>query len=174
MNRPIKFILFGLIILSLSLAVAIKENPNSSKPADTYEVKKVVDGDTLEVTRYGKTEKVRLIGIDTPETLDPRKPVQCFGKEASDNSKGLLSGKQVKLDFDPVVDEKDKYGRLLAYVWNDNELVNLRLIKDGYAHEYTYRNQQYKYQNDFKQAEKYAKESGSGLWSSKTCNGITK
>ena len=86
----------------------------------------------------------------------------------------MLTGKRVKVDFDPIVGEKDKYGRLLAYIWDGDDLVNLRLIKEGYAHEYTYRSQQYKYQTEFKSAEIVAKESGIGLWSPQTCNGITK
>jgi micrococcal nuclease len=153
--------------------VSIRETQNN-QPKDTYSVKKVIDGDTLEIERYGKAEKVRMIGIDTPETLDPRKPVQCFGKEASDKSKDLLSGGRVRLEFDPIVGEKDKYNRLLAYVWSDNELVNLKLIKEGYANEYTYRSQSYKYQNEFKNAQTVAKESSIGLWSPQTCNGKTK
>lgn len=147
---------------------------NSAAP-DSYIVTKVVDGDTLEIERYGRTETVRLIGVDTPETVDPRKPVQCFGKEASEHSKNLLTAKQVKLEFDPVVGERDKYNRLLAYVWLDqNTLFNQLLIGDGYAHEYTYRSQTYKYQNEFKNAEAHAKQSGRGLWAEATCNGKTK
>lgn len=173
--RRNKIILAGVVLVLLGLLFAFEKTTTAKpKEADTVKVKKVVDGDTIEVLRYGKTEKVRLIGIDTPETLDPRKPVQCFGKEASDNSKKMLTDKQVRLEFDPVVGEKDKYGRLLAYVWNDNSLVNLELLKNGYAHEYTYRNQNYKYQSEFKNAEKTAKNNSIGLWSPQTCNGVTK
>jgi micrococcal nuclease len=175
MKKYNKLILIGGILLLSGLVLAFeKYSTKTTLAANTYEVKKVIDGDTLEILKDGKIEKVRLIGIDTPEILDPRKPVQCFGKEASDNTKALLSGKQIKLEFDPVVGEKDKYGRLLAYVWRDGELVNLSLLKSGYAHEYTYRNQNYKYQSDFKNAEKNAKSSSVGLWSPQTCNGITK
>jgi micrococcal nuclease len=173
MSKPIKFIIIGLLLFFVAALVSIRETQNN-QPKDTYSVKKVIDGDTIEIERYGKAEKVRMIGIDTPETLDPRKPVQCFGKEASDKSKDLLSGGRVRLEFDPIVGEKDKYNRLLAYVWSDNELVNLKLIKEGYANEYTYRSQSYKYQNEFKNAQTVAKESSIGLWSPQTCNGKTK
>ena len=173
MSKPIKLIIIGLLLFFVAALVSIRETQNN-QPKDTYSVKKVIDGDTIEIERYGKSEKVRMIGIDTPETLDPRKPVQCFGKEASDKSKDLLSGGRVRLEFDPIVGEKDKYNRLLAYVWSDNELVNLKLIKEGYANEYTYRSQSYKYQNEFKNAQTVAKESSIGLWSPQTCNGKTK
>lgn len=174
--RKNKIILAGVLLVLLGLLFAFEKSstPTKTSSADNIQVKKVVDGDTLEIYRYGKIEKVRLIGIDTPETLDPRKPVQCFGKEASDKTKNWLTGKQIKLEFDPIVGEKDKYGRLLAYVWKDGELVNLSLLKEGYAHEYTYRNQNYKYQTEFKAAEKSAKSESIGLWSPQTCNGITK
>lgn len=173
MSKPIKLIIIGLLLFFVAALVSIRETQNN-QPKDTYSVKKVIDGDTIEIERYGKAEKVRMIGIDTPETLDPRKPVQCFGKEASDKSKDLLSGGRVRLEFDPIVGEKDKYNRLLAYVWSNNELVNLKLIKEGYANEYTYRSQSYKYQNEFKNAQTVAKESSIGLWSPQTCNGKTK
>lgn len=173
MSKPINLIIIGLLLFFVAALVSIRETQNN-QPKDTYSVKKVIDGDTIEIERYGKAEKVRMIGIDTPETLDPRKPVQCFGKEASDKSKDLLSGGRVRLEFDPIVGEKDKYNRLLAYVWSDNELVNLKLIKEGYANEYTYRSQSYKYQNEFKNAQTVAKESSIGLWSPQTCNGKTK
>ncbi len=174
MSRSIKIIMLGLAFIFAGLAFVTVEKPKNKTESNTYQVAKVIDGDTLEVNRYGKLEKVRLIGIDTPETLDPRKPVQCFGKEASNKSKDLLTGKNVKLEFDPVVGEKDKYGRTLAYVWQDGTLINLKLLKEGYAHEYTYRNQSYKYQGEFKSAQADAKNSQVGLWSSQTCNGVTR
>ena len=175
MRKHNKLIALGMVLLLFGLVLAferVKTEP--AKASDTFKVQKVVDGDTLEIQRFGKIEKVRLIGIDTPETLDPRKPVQCYGKEASDKSKSLLDGKDIKLEFDPIVGEKDKYGRLLAYVWLNGSLVNLDLLKGGYAHEYTYRNQKYKYQLEFKDAENSAKFGLVGLWSKQTCSGITK
>lgn len=83
------------------------------QPADLdgpYTVTRVVDGDTIWVDRRGMNEKIRLIGVDTPELYDPRKPVQCFGQEASDYTKALL-GQQVYLEPDPSQDSVDKYGR---------------------------------------------------------------
>ena len=176
MKHNKKLIIFGagLVVLGWSLAFG-RPNKGIVAAQDEYEVKNVIDGDTLEIVRFGKNEKVRFIGIDTPETLDTRKPVQCFGGQASQKSKDRLSGKVVRIEFDPVVGERDKYNRLLAYVWvNGTELYNLELLEQGFAHEYTYRSQSYKYQSAFKQAEMSAKSSGLGLWSSDTCSGITK
>lgn len=133
----------------------------------------VVDGDTIKVLLNGKVETIRLIGIDTPEVVDPRKPVQCFGREASNKAKEILNNQTVYLESDPTQGERDKYQRLLRYVWlDDNTNFNKLMISEGYAHEYTYA-VPYKYQGEFKQAEKEAEESNRGLWSPNTCNGHT-
>jgi len=133
-------------------------------------VKRVIDGDTVELENG---EKVRYIGIDTPETLDPRKPIQCFGKEAAAKNKELVEGKRVRLEKD--VTERDKYQRLLRYVYVTGEtgppvgearneiFVNLELAKQGFAHSYTYP-PDVKYQSLFVLAEKEARENGRGLW----------
>lgn len=84
---------------------------------ELHEVISVTDGDTLKINLNGNIETLRLIGIDTPETVDPRKPVQCFGQESSDKAKQLLSGKKVSLEADPTQGERDQYGRLLRYVF---------------------------------------------------------
>lgn len=126
-----------------------------------YDVIQVVDGDTIKVSELGT---LRLIGIDTPETVDPRKPVQCFGKEASNKAKELLSGKKVKLEFDESQGRIDKYGRTLTYVFvEDGTFFNLEMIKQGYAHEYTY-STPYKYQSEFKRAQTEAQIAKIGLW----------
>ena len=136
-----------------------------------YRVVKVVDGDTLDVEIDGKIERLRLIGIDTPETVDPRKSVQCFGREASNKAKELLSGQFVNLESDETQGERDKYKRLLRYVFlPDGTNFNLYMIAEGYAHEYTY-DEPYKYQSEFKQAEIDARESSKGLWAPSTCSG---
>src|SRR3989344_8068933 len=85
-------------------------------PQNTYAVSKVIDGDTISIMKDGKAVTLRLIGLDTPETVDPRKPVQCFGKAASDKAKELLAGTNVRLEFDASQGLLDKYGRTLAYV----------------------------------------------------------
>jgi endonuclease YncB( thermonuclease family) len=134
-----------------------------------YQVTKVVDGDTIAVNLEGKSETIRLIGINTPETVDPRKPVECFGIEASNKAKELLSGQQVSLESDASQDDRDKYGRLLRYIKTQNGLFyNLEIIKQGYAYEYTY-NVPYKYRNEFKAAENYARTNKLGLWADGAC-----
>jgi micrococcal nuclease len=140
-------------------------------PQDVYyPVLKVVDGDTIDIGVNGKTERLRLIGINTPEIVDPRKPVECFGREASDNAKKLLDGAEVKIAADPTQDDKDIYGRLLRYVWRaDGLFYNLEAVKDGFAYEYTYR-LPYIYQKDFKAAQKYAQDNQLGLWADGACN----
>jgi len=86
-----------------------------------------VDGDTIVVKISGREETVRFIGADTPETHDPRKPVQCFGQAAAEHTKSLLGGKSVRLAADPQDSNRDKYGRLLRYVYlPDGTLVNAR------------------------------------------------
>ncbi len=144
-------------------------------PAGLQEVRvvEVIDGDTVDVQINGTVERLRLIGIDTPETKDPRKPVQCFGKEASAQAAKVLSGQTVLLEEDPSQDTRDTYGRLLRYVWlPDGKLYNLEMIIGGFAHEYTYETP-YKYQAAFKKEEAAARERGWGFWAATSCNGNT-
>jgi micrococcal nuclease len=130
---------------------------------------KVVDGDTLVIDMNGVGTTLRLIGLDTPETIDPRKPVQCFGKAASDKAKELLTGKRVSIEKDMSQGEVDKYGRLLAYIYlPDGRLFNRYMIAEGYGHEYTYR-LPYKYQKEFKAAEARARSEKKGLWADSAC-----
>lgn len=138
-----------------------------------FAVTKVVDGDTIWVDRQGTREKIRLIGVDTPETVDRRKGVQCFGIAASDHTKQVLTGQSVFLESDPSQSSTDRYGRELAYVWlQDGSLVNLGLIAQGFAHEYTY-DVPYRYRDQFQAAEADARTHQRGLWSPTTCAGVT-
>lgn len=139
-----------------------------------YTLVRVVDGDTIVVKNSnGEEEKVRLIGINSPESVDLRRPVECFGKEASQYAKELLPvGIGLKLESDHTQDDLDKYKRLLRYVWTDTGLFfNKKMISDGYAYEYTYR-LPYKYQKEFKAAQSIAQSSGTGLWATSTCDGL--
>lgn len=144
--------------------------PNTTAP-HCYLVDRVVDGDTFKVWQNGKSVTVRLIGIDTPESVDPRQEVQCFGKEASEYTKKLLEYKQVCLVADPKIGEFDKYQRLLVYAYrqSDQLFINEHLVSQGYAHEYTY-GPIYKHQNDFREAESKAKEQKLGLWAEGVCD----
>jgi len=147
--------------------------PKVENKNDLYPVIKIVDGDTIDVKINGVDERLRLIGINTPETVDPRKPVECFGKEASNKAKELLTGKNVKIEYDNSQGTRDKYNRLLAYVYREDGLFyNKYMIEKGYAYEYTY-NTPYKYQADFKQAQATAKANKTGLWADGACNTTT-
>ena len=126
-------------------------------------VTKAIDGDTIEVILGGKAETVRFIGIDTPETHDPRKPVQCFGEAAAAHTKALLEGGDIRLEADPQDDNRDKYGRLLRYIYlPDGTLINAQLIRDGYAFAYTVF--PYTKIDEFRALESEARQSGRGLW----------
>jgi len=144
--------------------------PPSPSPADSrsaaVRVRRVVDGDTIELE---SGEKVRYIGIDTPETVNPKKPVGCFGKEASEKNKELVEGKNVILEKD--VSEKDRYGRLLRYVWlaeasssAKGMFVNLFLVKEGYASVSTFPPDVARVR-EFITAQEEARNAGKGLWS---------
>jgi len=124
-------------------------------------VTRVVDGDTIEVMMGGTTYKVRYIGIDTPETVDPRRPVGCYGREASERNRRLVQGKTVGLEKD--ISETDDFGRLLRYVWVDGEMVNASLVREGYAIASTYP-PDVKHQELFLGLQQEARDAGRGLW----------
>ncbi len=141
----------------------------SSPSAQLYPVIKVVDGDTISVEINGKKETIRFIGMDTPEIVDPRKPVQCFAREASAKMHELIDGTSVSLVADPTQGDRDKYRRLLRYVYTkDGVLLNQLMIEQGYAHEYTY-DKPYKFQEEFRQAEHDAIVNKRGLWADPAC-----
>ena len=156
-------------VIGSAKASVQSSNPVTSGP---YPVSRVVDGDTLWVQRDGKDVKLRLIGIDTPETVDPRKPVECFGEAATTQAQTVLTGHQVMLETDQSQGVLDKYGRELVYVWVDGKLFNQQMIEGGFAHEYTY-GTPYRYQRQFKEAERVASTAGVGLWAADTCGGDT-
>ncbi len=157
---------------STSSTDAQQEQASANIPEGYAPFSRVVDGDTIEVA-FSSTDKykVRMIGINSPESVDPRKPVECFGKEASEHLKQLLNVKYIRLSTDPSQMGEDKYGRWLRYVYlEDGTDVNLQMIKDGYAYEYTY-DSAYTHQAAYRAAEKVAQENKIGLWSPETCNG---
>ncbi len=132
------------------------------------QVTNIVDGDTIEVLYQGEKLKVRYIGINTPETVDPRKPVECFGKQASDENKRLLEGKKVILEKD--ISETDKFDRLLRYVYLPLEdgsklFVNDYLVREGFAFADTFP-PDVKYSKRFIDAGREARENLRGLWAS--------
>ena len=128
----------------------------------TAHVERVIDGDTIHVRVDGNRYTVRLIGVDTPETKHPTKPVQYFGQEASAFTKAALEGKRVMLQKDRIGDTVDRYGRWLRYVLLDGDNFNARLIRDGYAH--AYRRFPFSKRTEFIQLEEQARRRGIGLW----------
>ena len=97
-----------------------------------YTVVKAVDGDTIHVDANGQRLNIRMIGLDTPESVDPRKPLQCFGLESSAPAKTILCGQSVYLQTDPSQDSVDRFGRTLAYIWTaSGRLFNLDMIADA-------------------------------------------
>lgn len=137
-----------------------KTRPDAAVPADADRARctRVVDGDTIVLDPGGKA---RLIGVDTPETVDPRRPVQYFGKEASAFTKRMVEGKTVWIGGD--WEARDKYGRKLVYVYlEDGTFFNAELIKQGYAHAYT--RFPFKYLEQFRAYEREAREQQRGLW----------
>jgi micrococcal nuclease len=144
-------------------------------------VTRVVDGDTIEVEVTGRTPgpgageaqfgpiyDVRLIGIDTPESVDPNSPVECFGKEASAAAAALLDGQAVRLVVD--VEETDRYDRLLRYVYIGDEMANARLVANGYAFAYTYP-PSVRHSDLFVALEREARDNSRGLWHPDACDG---
>ena len=146
-----KKLVFFLIIFVFVIAAV-------SSAEELRTVVRVVDGDTLILD--GK-ERVRLMGVDTPETVHPNKPVEYYGKEASAFTKKLCEGKSVSLEYD--WQRQDKYGRTLAYIYlEDGTFVNAEIVKQGYGHAYT--RFPFKYLDEFREYEKEARENGKGLW----------
>ena len=126
-------------------------------------VVRVVDGDTIVVSPH---EKVRLIGVDTPETVHPKKAVECFGKDAKEFTRNAVEGKTVHLVFDQgnaLRHHRDKYGRILAYVYlEDGAMLNRELIRQGFAHAYT--RFPFRHLVEFRELERTARTQAIGLW----------
>ncbi len=172
-KRRLAFIVFVLAAIGIVAAWQASQHPGkitlpkviTAEQPGLYEVIRINDGDTLVVSQGGITETVRLIGMDTPEVKDPRKPVQCYGPEASAKTKALLAaaGERVRLVPDPLGDNRDKYQRLLRYVYlPDGTFLNQTLIKEGYAFAYVVF--PFSKMDDFVAAETSAEATGAGLW----------
>lgn len=132
-------------------------------------VESVVDGDTIKIVLNGQRESIRIIGIDTPETVHPNKPVQCFGREASAKMKELVGGKVVELQKNHAED-RDKYERLLRYVHLNGQDIGAQMIRDGYA--FSYKSFPHPRLEEYNRLEREAREANKGLWSG--CDDVTK
>ena len=155
-GRPYWLILLGVCVVAL--ARTVEHRPVTGSAATAF-VQRAVDGDTVLLS---SGERVRYIGIDTPELHHPRKPVEPYAREAKEFNRRLVEGKTVRLEFD--VQRRDKYGRLLAYVFlEDGTFVNAELLKQGYAHLLTIP-PDVKYTDLFVQLQREAREAKRGLW----------
>lgn len=135
---------------------------------ESAEVTRAIDGDTLEVKLKGQVEKVRLIGVDAPDLNEANKRTKCFAQAAwSFTEDHLLYLDTVELESDETQGDRDKDGRLLRYVWYNNGNFNEFLIKKGFAYEAS--NKPYKYQKEFRVAQKYAEKSKWGLFDKNEC-----
>ncbi len=143
----------------------MEDSKNSKESENLYPVVHVFDGDTFSIDIDGEIKRVRLIGINTPETSEKYRSVECFGKEATERAVELLGGKQVRLEEDSTQANIDAHGRILRYVFlEDGRLLNQLMIEEGFGKEYTFKGSEYKYQKEFRQAENKAKEESKGLW----------
>ena len=168
------------VVLTTQAPATLPDEPQGYESAT---VTNVVDGDTIDVEitdradgpgvgegQVGVEYRVRLIGIDTPESVKPGTPVECFGKEASAAATALLEGQEVRLVKD--VEETDRYDRLLRYVYLEGEMANARLVANGYANAYTYP-PNVRHSDLLVELEREARDADRGLWSPDTCNGAS-
>jgi micrococcal nuclease len=157
----------ALVVSCLAIAVLGScTTPGGSAPGHDADagrdlVTRVVDGDTAHVEIDGRDVTVRFIGIDTPESVAPDQPVECYGPEASAYTRDRLEGVHVRLEYD--VEREDRYGRTLAYVWLGDELINETLVRQGYALVTTFP-PNVEYVGRFTAAQRDAREHGRGLW----------
>jgi micrococcal nuclease len=133
----------------------------ANPPGVTAVVSRVVDGDTFEVRLSGETVDVRLIGIDTPESVIPGEPVECFGTESSGFTERRLERKEILLEFD--VERVDTFGRTLAYAWTGRQLFNEELVRKGFATVATYP-PNVAHVERLVEAERRARHNGLGIW----------
>jgi micrococcal nuclease len=152
------------MVLSVVLIVSLPVTTTAASSIDTESARviRVIEGDTIEVDLGRRQrEKVRYLGINTPETSHPRQGVEPFGPEAKEANRRLVEGQMVRLEFD--VQARDRFGRLLAYVYVGNLMVNAELVRQGYAQAATYPPNM-RYQELFLRLQREAQEAKRGLW----------
>jgi micrococcal nuclease len=155
------------LALLIAVLVVVLVHGHGGGAADAFgegQVVRVVDGDTIRVRLGDRTERVRYIGVDTPESVKPGTPVQCYAKRAAAANASLVAGRRVRLVGD--VEHRDRYGRLLAYVYRegDGAFVNALLVRDGYARTLTIA-PNVAHAAEFARLARAARVAGRGLWS---------
>ena len=153
--------LLAAALLYLLLSAGDEQAPAPAGSSAAARVERAVDGDTIVVSLGGREERVRYIGIDTPESVDPNEPVQCFAERASDFNARLVEGRRVRLVFD--AERRDVYGRLLAYVYAGGTFVNAKLVRLGYARTLQIAPNT-NFADLFGRLERAAASAGRGLW----------
>jgi micrococcal nuclease len=157
------FAAFILVVVLLALKLSDIRLPLQQNQPGLYRVARFVDGDTIIVDMNGADETIRMIGVDTPETHRPETPLQCYGPQAADYTKDLIGRSKVRLAADALNTNRDRYGRLLRYVYlPDGALVEAQLIKNGYGFAYT--SFPFEKRDEFVSYETSAKQAGLGLW----------
>jgi micrococcal nuclease len=172
MSRRTQKKLISLVLTLIIAAVGwyVSRHPQAAKvvgppPSGSYKVTKFDDGDTIAVDMNGHSETIRFIGVDTPETHDPRKAVQCFGLAAAAFTKQLIGDQPVRLEADTLSSNRDRYNRLLRYIYlPDGRLVNAEIIKQGYGFAYT--GFPFTKSDEFLKYQTEARQQNKGLWSS--------
>lgn len=170
------FFLVSLIIRKLGIHEGKEHELSFSYKKDFHIGKKesipaklirIVDGDTLLVELKGRRERLRLIGIDSPESVKPESPVECYGEESKAYLKSILpEGSDITLEYDETQGERDRFGRILAYVFtNDGKNLAEEMLRNGYAREYNYQKRNpYRLRDTFVEDEKGARAKEKGLW----------
>jgi len=149
---PLSFLLCLLIMIFA---------PGPARPAEYCTVVKIIDGDTLEADCEHRLEKIRLIGVDTPEKYHPEKSAQFFSEEAADFTRKMADGKRIRIDSD--AEKEDRYGRRLSYVYlPDGTFLNAELVRQGYG--FVFRRFPFRFLDEFNQLETEARENRRGLW----------
>jgi len=164
-KKKLLSIVFAMILLGIVYLFGPSIDNKLPPPiaSGTYNVIEVDDGDTIVVDMNGIEETIRFIGVDTPETKDPRKPVQCFGKAATQFTKDLIGDKPVRLEADPTNTNRDRYNRLLRYIYlQDGTLLNAKIIEEGYG--FAYIGFPFEKMDEFSQKQNEARQNERGLW----------
>ena len=172
MKTKIILSIAGLVILVTIIWILIyfipkihisKNAKDSITTPGYYKITSVIDGDTIEVNMDGTIERVRLIGVDTPETQEPDNPVECFGEAASNFAHQLMDAKSVRLEGDTINTNRDRYKRLLRYAYlNDGTFINAEIIKQGYG--FAYLNFPFTKSDEFANYQNEAQKAARGLW----------
>ena len=160
-TRQIVLLLGAFVVAALALVRPVGGGDGEEAPAGDGMVTRVVDGDTVHVRVAGEDETVRYIGVDTPESVKPGTPVECFAKAASAANERLVGGQRVRMSYD--AERRDRYGRLLAYVYRDSLFVNAELVRAGYARTLTIP-PNVRFADRFAKLARDAREHGRGLW----------